>query len=73
VLRDARGTDQEDATKEAVRQNNRDQADVLRHNALTTLARCVTAPQAKRLYSTTSNVRRSRGRCAVGARVVMKS
>ena len=31
------------AAMEAVRQNNRDQADVQRHNALTTLARCVVA------------------------------
>lgn len=48
AAREARGTDQEDAAKEAVRQKNREVADVIRHNTLSTLARCVTAQDGLR-------------------------
>lgn len=46
--REAVGTAQQDATQQAVRQNNQDQTAVLRRNLLTTLARCVVARDALR-------------------------
>ena len=46
--RDAAGTAEENATREAVRQNNQDQVAVQRRNLLTTLARAVVSPDGLR-------------------------